>query len=248
MRLGLAFKLFVKSLGHQRRRALLTVVTVAWGTLSMVFLLGLGEGARRRGEEDFLNFGQAFAVIWRGKTSKPWQGWPSGRWLRFWAQDLPFLEARLGPDVMVCANAGRGNVTLERGTRQAVVNLRGVAPGFGYLRNQVPMPGGRHLSTRDEVERRRAIFLGDELAAELFSDEDPVGRSLLVAGQPYTVVGVLRHKMPWAFGDESPDTRLAVVPLSTFLVQFGDRPLGGSSSSPRRRRTCPSPCRRPRRR
>jgi putative ABC transport system permease protein len=227
MRLGLAFKLFVKSLGHQRRRALLTVVTVAWGTLSMVFLLGLGEGARRRGEEDFLNFGQAFAVIWQGKTSKPWQGWPSGRWLRFWAQDMPFLEARLGPDVLVCGQTGRPNILLENGPRQASVFLRGVGPVFGYLRNQVPMPGGRHLSTRDESERRRAIFLGDELAVELFEDEDPVGRNLLVAGQPYTVVGVLRHKMPWAFGDESPDTRLAAVPLSTFLVQFGDKPLRG---------------------
>lgn len=82
------------------------------------------------------------------------------------------------------------------------------------------------MSPRDEEERRRVIFLGDALAVELFGDDDPVGQTILVAGQPYTVIGVLEHKLAMGLGGESPDTRVAIAPRSTFLVQFGDRPLG----------------------
>jgi len=226
LRPELLLKLLASSLRTRRRRGLLTVLTVAWGTLSMVLLLALAEGARQRAEEEFHSFGEPFAVARGGRTSRPWQGWPRGRRVRIWSADLPPVIAKLGADVTYCAMAGKGGILLDRGGITAVANVRGVMPSFGVLRNHTPMPGGRFLSDRDEADRRRVIFLGDEIAPELFGDEDPVGQTVLLQGLSYTVVGVLQHKMAMGFGGESPDTRSVVIPLSTFLVQFGETPVG----------------------
>lgn len=226
MRPGLTFRLLAATLRHQRQRALLTVLTVAWGTLSMVFLMAFGEGARVQSEKQFKNWGEPFAMIWQGRTTKNWEGWPKGRPIRAWSQDFPAIKSRLGEDVLLSGWIGHGGVLLDHDGTTAAVNIRGVDAAFGPLRNITPVAGGRFISERDEEERRRVIFLGDVIATELFGEEDPVGQSLLVGGAPYTVIGVLQHKLAMGLGSESPDTRLAVIPRPTFLVQFGDQPIG----------------------
>jgi putative ABC transport system permease protein len=72
----------------------------------------------------------------------------------------------------------------------------------------------------DDKLRRRVIFLGDALAEDLFGEEEPVGRTLLMDNAPYTVVGVLKEKLQMgAYG--GPDETHAVVPITTFKAQFG---------------------------
>ena len=41
--------------------------------------------------------------------------------------------------------------------------LAGVRPSFGEMRRIEPAEGGRFLNERDEVERRRVVFLGDRV-------------------------------------------------------------------------------------
>src|SRR5512140_2925967 len=161
----------------------------------MVFLLAFGEGARIRAEEEFKGWGEAFAMVHPGRTTKDWQGYPKGRQIQIWSKDLPVIQARLGEDVLVSGWIGKGGVLLDNGGTTAAVGLRGVDPAFGKLRNIQPAPGGRFLSARDEEEKRRVIFLGDMLATELFGEEEPVGQTLLVGGTSYTVIGVLKHKL-----------------------------------------------------
>lgn len=225
MRPALLFTLLASALRTRRRRGLLTVLTVAWGTLSMVLLLAIAEGARQRAEEQFHSFGEPFAFVRGGRTSEPWQGWPRGRRIQIWHADIQAVTAKLQASVTYCASAARWGVLVEHEGFSAVASVRGVTPAFGVLRNHAPMPGGRFLSDRDEADRRRVIFLGDEIATELFGEEDPVGQTVLVQGFSFTVVGVLRHKISMGFGGDSPDTRSAVIPLSTFLIQFGESPV-----------------------
>ena len=85
-------------------------------------------------------------------------------------------------------------------------------------------PGGRFLNVLDEQQRRRVIFLGWTLAEDLFGDEDPVGRTLLVDNTPYPVVGVLTEKLQMGtYG--GPDEDHAVIPITTFKTQFGQERL-----------------------
>ena len=82
------------------------------------------------------------------------------------------------------------------------------------------MAGGRWLTPGDEAEKRRVIFLGDEMAKDIFGKDDPVGKTLLVNNSPFTVIGVMQHKTQMGvYG--GPDQNHAVIPWTTFKALFG---------------------------
>ncbi len=58
------------------------------------------------------------------------------------------------------------------------IEISGVNVAYGTMRNLIPVEGGRFLDQRDLDERRRVIFLGDQLKKDLFGEETAaVGRS-----------------------------------------------------------------------
>jgi putative ABC transport system permease protein len=64
------------------------------------------------------------------------------------------------------------------------------------------------------------LFLGVEIAKELFRDEDPVGKTVLLDGTPFVVVGIMQAKLQTSMNN-GPDTRRAIIPYSTFRTMFG---------------------------
>jgi putative ABC transport system permease protein len=103
-------------------------------------------------------------------------------------------------------------------TRTAKIN--GVHPAYGEMRNQIPRMGGRFLNVLDNERRRRVVFLGDELARDLFGTVDCVGLTVKIESVPYTVVGVLIEKiMMGNYGGMDEDQ--AVIPIRTYEAQFG---------------------------
>ena len=109
---------------------------------------------------------------------------------------------------------------MTNGGKTVTGRVIGASWQYGEVRNHIPQPGGRFLDSEDERERRRVVFLGDEMAKDLYGADDPVGRQILVDRTPYTVVGVLRRKLQMGMYG-GPDSAHAVVPISTFRAQFG---------------------------
>jgi putative ABC transport system permease protein len=101
------------------------------------------------------------------------------------------------------------------------------------MRNHIPMPGGRFLNIRDEKLRRRVIFLGNELADQLYGNADPVGKTLLVGGVPYTVIGVMVPKIMRG-NYNGMDKNHATIPITTYKAQFGRDRLSVLVLKPRR--------------
>jgi putative ABC transport system permease protein len=91
---------------------------------------------------------------------------------------------------------------------------------YGDARRHYAKPGGRFLTARDEAEQRRVVFLGDEVASDIFGEEDPVGKTILINNSPFMVVGVMQRKVQsGTYG--SPDRMKATIPITTFKALFG---------------------------
>jgi putative ABC transport system permease protein len=107
------------------------------------------------------------------------------------------------------------------------VNARicGVEPDFGLIRNQYAQPGGRFLNERDLDEKRRVIFLGDELAKDLFGAADPVGKTVQIDQSTFTVIGVMQPKVQMGMYS-GPDKNQARMPATTFKAMFTDAKPG----------------------
>jgi putative ABC transport system permease protein len=99
-------------------------------------------------------------------------------------------------------------VTGENNTNTTVI---GATPTYTTV-HSISMEYGNFITTRDNTSQTRVIVLGPTVVTTLFSEGyNPVGESIRVGGQYFTVIGVTASK---GGSSESLDDR-AYVPLST---------------------------------
>jgi putative ABC transport system permease protein len=218
--LALVLRLFRADLGHQTKRIVLTVLAIAWGTLSIVLLLSFGEGLKRSFTKGSRGMGEGIAVVWPGATTKAWMGLPSGRPIPLKEEDPDLLRSRV-PEIAVLSVEFSKWVPMTVGTKTMNARVRGVDLEFGDLRNIHPQPGGRFLNALDMKEKRRVIVLGEGLASDLFGTEDVVGRTLQVNQSAFLVVGVAQKKIQMGMYN-GPDKNQAAIPATTFKSMYTD--------------------------
>ena len=220
---ALVWRLFRADLGHQTKRIVLTVLAIAWGTLSIVLLLSFGEGLKRSLGKGTRGMGEGIAVVWPGATTRAWMGLPSGRPIPIKEEDPELLRARV-PEIELLSVEYAKFVPLTVGTKSLNARVRGVDPEYGEMRNIHPQPGGRFLNTLDVALKRRVVVLGDELARDLFGTEDVVGRSVQINQSAFLVVGVAQKKIQMGMYN-GPDRNQSSIPGTTFKSMFTDEKI-----------------------
>ncbi len=212
--------LFVQSSRLSKKRAFLTIAAIAWGTVAILLLLSFGEGLKRRMDLNRRSTGENLAVMWPNETSKPWKGMNPGRPIRLTTDDVAFVRERMPELTAVIGEVVSWRTALTYGRRTVNGRVLGTNVVYGEARKHYPVAGGRWLTQADESEKRRVVFLGDEMAKDIFGAEDPVGKTLLVNNSPFTVIGVMQHKTQMGvYG--GPDQSHAVIPWTTFKALFG---------------------------
>jgi putative ABC transport system permease protein len=225
----------IAALHRNRTRTFLSMLGITWGIVSVVGLLAYGEGfglALRRGFEGA--FGEGVTVVFPGQTSLQAGGERAGRPVRLRLADaaavgeVPLVRA-WSPEFM------RGAV-IAYGARQADFLIRAVAPEYAVMRSQ-PAAAGRFLDSEDVRLRRRVVFIGSEVARELFGQQNPIDRQVRVMGMAFTVIGVQREKVQLS-NYSRPDSESVFIPyttagqlwdteyLSTLIYQVVDPTLG----------------------
>jgi putative ABC transport system permease protein len=89
----------------------------------------------------------------------------------------------------------------------------GVDANYLELANS-SLADGRFFTQGDDFHRRDVTVLGANVVEELFQHEDPVGKTIVVDGHPFEVVGTL-NKFKGFLGD-NPDDRDIFVPYWTY--------------------------------
>ncbi len=213
-------ELFLRASSMQRKRAVLTVAAIAWGTVAIVLLLAFGEGLKLQMMKGRRGMGENIAVWWPGQTSKVWQGLPMGRPIRPIIDDVPFLAGRMTAASEVIGELTSWSSNLTWGDSTVTGRVTGTHWQYGEIRHHYPQAGGRFLNPTDERDKRRVIFLGNAVARRIFGDHDPVGETLLVDSVPYQVIGVMQPKLQMGTY-KGPDEEGTIVPITTFAAQFG---------------------------
>ena len=214
---------FIGDLKAQRTRAVLTFFAVAWGTLAVVLLLAFGEGLKRTVRDGLLGAGERIFMVYGGETSKPFAGLAQGRRIRLVEEDLELVQRAL-PDIdRGSVSYGRWGTAFQMGRTRTNAFLEGVGADHETMRHMEAAQGGRFINVTDVTQKRRVLFLGNELAERIFGKGvEPVGKAVVIDGLPFTVVGVLKKK----FQDSSnngPDAQRGVIPYTTFRTIYGNR-------------------------
>jgi putative ABC transport system permease protein len=206
--------LFNQSSRLAKKRAFLTIAAITWGTVAILLLLAFGEGLKRQLSQNRRAMGERIAVMWPGETTKPWKGLPPGRSIKLRADDVTYLRERVPELAAVLGEAQLRRTTLTYGRKTVSGRVIGSNWEYGEVRKHYAKAGGRFFGPGDEAEKRRVIFLGDVLAKDVFGTEEPVGKTLLVNGAPFTVIGVMQHKTQMGMYS-GPDERHALIPITT---------------------------------
>jgi putative ABC transport system permease protein len=222
--LSLIVRLFRSAAKIARKRMILTVTAIAWGTVAIILLLSFGEGLKRSLEAGKRGLGENIVIIWMGETEKVFAGLPAGRPIRLVPDDVDLVLKGVPEIASASGEMHNWNVQLVNGRTALNKRVVGVQPAYRDLRTSYAQAGGRYIDELDQQLKRRVVFLGNELAESLFGKEDPVAKTLLVADTPFTVIGVLQKKKQMSMYG-GPDDDRASIPLSTFEAMFGRRYL-----------------------
>lgn len=177
-------------LWSERARVGLVALGVLWGTLSLGMLLAIGTSMTSATSATADNFGIDLLRVRGNATTLAHGGMPAGRAIGLRPEDAELLRTIPGVRNVSYEYSTGGGLTVEVGERRQRVATAGVAAGFQELRAHEARPGGRFLNEQDFASSRRVVFFGDRIARRLFEGEKPVGRTVLVEGTPFTVVGV----------------------------------------------------------
>ena len=84
-----------------------------------------------------------------------------------------------------------------------------------------PVAEGATFTDQDVLTRARVAIIGRTVADMLFGDEDPIGQSMRMGGQVFTVVAVLKSRGTDTGGQDQDDTVL--LPYSTVMRYLNNR-------------------------
>jgi putative ABC transport system permease protein len=221
---------FFRDLHTHKTRAMLTLVAITWGTVSVVLLLAFGEGLATQMLNGLINAGNRIMVLYGGETGMQFEGMPKGRRIRLAEEDAAMLKNAI-PAINMISPQYRNFVTLTYTKNSTNTECEGVNPLFEEMRRMYPAGGGRFLNSVDIAEQRRVVVLGSEIAKEIFGDENPIGKTVLVDGLPFTLVGLIQKKIQTSMNN-GPDDRRAIIPYTTFRTMYGPQFVNSIVVSP----------------
>ncbi len=217
--LGMTLRQLLRDLRSQKLRTFLTTFGIVWGTVAVSLLLAFGNGLQERQTRSMAGLGDRIVIAWPSRTSMPFEGLGRGRRIRMTEDDIVALRARV-PGITAISGEYSDNLKARFGDTTRAVDVSGVSPVYGVMRNMIPQEGGRFLDPIDMAERRRVVFVGNELAQDLFGEPNPVGRQVMLAGSPFLVIGVLRPKEQDSSYSGRDHSKM-IIPGTTFRALTG---------------------------
>ena len=201
------------SMRSNRQRIALTGFSIGWGLFILVVLLGSSSGFRRGLNRTFYLDSEQFISITGGKTSESWNGLERGRAIRMKEDDAAALEGLALPDVNRMYPAVSKQLEIVNGNSVVTVPVVGCYDGYIGV-NYRRLAAGRDIDELDIKSRSKVCLVNTRLAGQLFQKDDPLGRTILIDGIPYMVVGVCRSIMAQDVSS------IAYVPFSTMMAVY----------------------------
>ena len=195
---------------HNRRRAALTMLGMAWGIATVVMLLAYGDGFGQACANIFANFGTKLVIVVPGRTSMQAGGQKSGILIRFTQEDVETLTTNL-PQITHITPEVSKEASIQYDTRVFTWTVTGNYPNVIDVR-ALKLGQGRFYNAEDEIQRARVAVIGSEAREKLFSGRNALGERIRVNGLSFEVIGVLRAKMQEGNDDIN---RVVYLPFST---------------------------------
>jgi len=206
------------TLARNKTRTFLTAFGIFWGVFMLACLMGGARGAEDLLRRNFEGFSSNSVCLFPGRTTIPYKGHAKGR---RWQADLVDIE-RLGlllPELQtVTSQSVESNISFRNGRYSFSGQVWGVEKEFTDVMLPI-IESGRFINEADVRLQRKVAVVGKKVANEIFPGEtSPVGKTILVNGISYTVVGIAYQTNEIQMSDRIDN--VVIIPMTTFLKAF----------------------------
>jgi putative ABC transport system permease protein len=206
----------------QKLRTFLTVFGIIWGTVSVSLLLAFGKGLQRQMILNSSGIGDAICIAWPGLTSIPYEGLGKGRRIRLNEEDVQAIRNE-AQGLNAISSEYSKTMKMNYAAKTIAIDISGVSPEFGGMRNILPQAGGRFVNPMDMEEQRRVLFIGQKMAADVFGEGvEAVGKTVMLDGSPFLIVGMLEPKVQNS-SYSGRDNQKGFIPGSTYRAITGEK-------------------------
>lgn len=219
------FQVGFKSLMLHPMRSALTVLGIFIGVASVIWLLAIGEGISRKTQEQIESLGATNIIV---HSVKPPDDTTSRvRVLIYGLTRFDLVSISESVPAIVESYPIR-EIQQRFMVANRFVDGRMVGCTPHYMKsNNLKIARGNFLTDADCEQKRNYCVLSAEVATELFSFDDPLGKSVRMGNRLFVVIGVCAPKAPSAaIGGSftSQDySRDVYIPIQTFWAELGDR-------------------------
>ncbi|HZU73785.1 MAG TPA: ABC transporter permease [Acidimicrobiales bacterium] len=199
-------------LSHRLRSAL-TMLGILIGIAAVILTVGLGEGASAKVNAAIASLGSNLLIVSPGSTTSSGGvrgGLGSANTLTV-SDANALLDHRALPDVSAVAPTVQRTDVVTAGSSSWTTTVVGSTPQWLQVRGR-QVQDGSFFTGGDVASAAPVAVLGPTTAQNLFGFADPVGQTVNINGQPFTVDGVLNSAGSSATTNE--DDQI-VVPVST---------------------------------
>jgi len=198
------------SLNRNRTRSGLTMLGIIWGLVTVVLLLSYGRSVGQEVLRGFLGLGNNIVMLWGGQTSMQAGGERSGQKIKLLEGDAEAVRDSL-PFLSAVSRETDDTFSVKYGPKVVAIQSKAIDLSYGRMRN-LNIDQGRFFEPADITEHRQVIIFGPHAAQKLFNGYPPVGETVQVEGQPFTVIGVLRNKIQDSYNN-GPDNENVFIPF-----------------------------------
>jgi len=192
-------KLSLKNIVNNKLRSLLTMLGLVIGIASVIILVGIGNGTSTRITSQVQSLGTDVLTLSINSSD--------------YYIDYRDLDNMLKLDnIEALAPYKNVSSTVSRlGTESTRANIIATTPSYLDTLG-LTISSGRLLSIIDIENYSKVCLIGNDLAEEIFSLSNPIGQSIKIDGDNYTVIGVLTSQGT-SFGSNVDE--IMIIPFTT---------------------------------
>lgn len=206
------------SMTAYKMRTFLTMLGIMIGVAAVVLMVAAGQTVQNEITRTFDSMGTNLIIIGPGETVsggvRGGRGRPSVSF-----DDVESLRSL--KDVETASYIVSAAVQAVYGSNNYGVSVAGTTPEYLAIGNW-EIEDGTMFTDRDLKTGKPYIVIGQTVVNELFGLQDPIGKTMRLRGQPFTVIGTLKEKGDGLMGDDQDN--IILTPATTLRQRLRGSP------------------------
>ncbi len=203
----------IHAIFSHKMRSLLSMLGILIGVAAVIAMLALGEGAKTSIAQRLASLGSNLLMVRGGSSQSRGVALGAGTVTRFTLQDADAMNRVSGVRRASGAVQGRGQVVF--GDKNWNTQIQGVGTNYESMRAATPM-AGRFFTEEELRAREKVALVGLTVVRQIFSDTNPLGKTIKLNRINFKVIGILPEKGSSGFNDADD---VVIVPLTTAMYR-----------------------------